>query len=87
MQQQFTEELTIENLDKNKFLNKIVVKNFVKNNIENLTDYTPGEENLLISLATGLSYAQLVLFKSFDKYLLRQIKKFLKLRIILIFIV
>ena len=80
MQQQFTEELTIENLDKNKFLNKIVVKNFVKKNIENLTDYTPGEENLLISLATGLSYAQLVLFKSFDKYLLRQIKKFLKLR-------
>ena len=64
MQKQSTEELTIENLDKSKFLNKIVVRNFVKKNIENLTDYTPGEENLLISLATGLTYAQLVLFKS-----------------------
>ena len=75
------EGLTIDNLDKQKFLNKIVVRNFVKKNIQFLTDYTPGEENLLISLATGLSYTQLVLFKDFDKELLRKIKKFLKLRL------
>ena len=75
------EELTIDNLDKQKYLNKILVKNFVKKNIQFLTDYTPGEENLLISLATGLTYAQLVLFKDFDKQLLRKIKKFLKLRL------
>lgn len=73
--------LTIDNLDKEKFLNKVVVKNFIKKNIQYLTDYTPGEENLLISLATGLSYAQLVLFKDFDKALLKKIKKFLKLRL------
>ena len=30
------EELTIETLDKNEFLDKILVKRFVKNNIENL---------------------------------------------------
>ena len=73
--------LTIENIDKNKVLNKNIVKAFVKKNIENLTDYTPGEENLLISLATGLSYTQLVLFKVFDKGLLKRIKKFLTLRL------
>ena len=75
------EELTIETLDKNEFLDKILVKRFVKNNIENLTDYCPGEENLLISLATGLSYSQLILFNAFDKALLKRIKKFLVLRL------
>ncbi len=70
-------DLTIETLDKHKFLNKVLVKRFVKHNIENLTDYCPGEENLLISLATGLSYPQLILFKDFDKGLLKKIKKFL----------
>lgn len=73
--------LTIENIDKNTYLNKQIVKAFIKKNIENLTDYTPGEENLLISLATGLTYTQLILFKAFDKGLLRRIKKFLKLRL------
>lgn len=73
--------LTIDNIDKNLYLNKQIVKAFIKKNIENLTDYTPGEENLLISLATGLTYTQLVLFKAFDKSLLRRIKKFLKLRL------
>ena len=75
------DNLTIETMDKYNFLDKILIKKFVKNNIENLTDYTPGEENLLISLATGLSYSQLVLFKAFDKSLLKRIKKFLTLRL------
>lgn len=81
MQNKILEGLTIENLDKNNYLQKNIVKRFVKINIENLTDYSPGEENLLISLATGLSYAQLILFKVFDKSLLKKIKKFLKLRL------
>ena len=81
MQKVKIDGLTIENIDKNSYLSKQVVKAFIKKNIENLTDYTPGEENLLISLATGLSYTQLFLFKAFDKALLRRIKKFLKLRL------
>lgn len=75
------DDLTIETLDKHNFLNKVLVKRFVKSNIENLTDYCPGEENLLISLATKLSYSQLILFRDFDKGLLKKIKKFLILRL------
>ena len=81
MQNTVLDGLTIENLDKNSYLKKNITKTFIKRNIENLTDYTPGEENLLISLSTGLTYTQLVLFDGFDKSLLRRIKKFLKLRL------
>jgi len=75
------EEITLDNLAKHSCLNKIVVKRFVKDNLDKLSDYSPGEENLLISLATGLSYTQLILFNDFDRSLLRKIKRFLTLRL------
>ena len=75
------EKVSLDNLDKFKFLNKSIVKSFIKKNISTLNNYTEGEENFLISLSTKLSLEQIVLFEKFDKKLLKKIKKFLILRL------
>ena len=81
MRNSTTEKITVDNLDDFKFLEKNKVKLFVRDKLKTLPSYTVNEENVLISLATGLTLSQLILFSGFDKKLLKKIKKFLKLRL------
>lgn len=75
-----SQKITIENFDKFNSLPANQVKLFVKNSISNLPSFSYKEENNLICLATGLTPAQLVLFKEFNKESLKKIKKFLLYR-------
>ncbi len=75
------QKITVDNLDSFKYLDKNKVKIFVRNTLKTLPSYSVNEENVLISVATGLTLSQLILFQGFDKKLLKKIKKYLKLRL------
>ncbi len=75
------QKITLSNLDKFKYLDKNQVKLFVREQIKPLPSYSVNEENVLISVATGLTLSQLILFQGFDKKLLKKIKKYLILRL------
>lgn len=75
------QKITLQNLDSFKYLDKNSVKLFVRGLLKTLPSYSVNEENVLISLATGLTLSQLILFQGFDRKLLKKIKRFLKLRL------
>lgn len=75
------QEISVDNLDKFKYLDKNKVKIFIRNTLKTLPSYSVNEENVLISVATGLTLSQLILFQGFDKKLLKKIKKYLILRL------
>ncbi len=81
MQNSTEQKITLKNLDTYKFLDKNEVKLFVRNSLKTLPSYSVNEENVLISLATGLTLSQLILFNGFDRKLLKNIKKYLTLRL------